>query len=219
MLNKDASRFAGKGAQLMGSIKSMHEGKNRSALKAFSWRVIATTTGMSLVYLFTGKMELIAGFGIGDVALKVVFYFIHERLWNRVSFGRTLAGTVESPMRTPAVTVRPSEPISRVVNSMVSAGVGAVVVTEGDDRPVGIITEQDILDRVIEAGADPSKVSAEEVMSSPVETVEQDRSLSDMLELMHGKDVRRLAVTRNEKLVGVVTERRVLDTLLFSRTH
>ena len=67
----------------------MHEEPKRSVLKAVSWRVIATLTGMFLVYFFTGQLELMAGFGIGDVFLKLIFYYSHERVWNLIKYGKS----------------------------------------------------------------------------------------------------------------------------------
>ena len=74
----------------MSNIEGVHEEHKRSALKAVSWRIIATSTTMFLVYIFTGKLELTVGVGIGDVVLKMMFYFLHERVWNRITFGRIM---------------------------------------------------------------------------------------------------------------------------------
>jgi uncharacterized membrane protein len=61
---------------------------SRSWAKAVTWRVIATTTTMSLVYIFTGELDLSLGVGFFDVLLKLAFYFLHERAWDRVWYGR-----------------------------------------------------------------------------------------------------------------------------------
>jgi adenylylsulfate kinase len=62
---------------------------SRSGAKAVTWRVIAaTTTTMSLVYFFTGELDLSLGVGFFDVLLKLAFYFLHERAWDRVWYGR-----------------------------------------------------------------------------------------------------------------------------------
>ena len=55
-----------------------------SVWKAISWRVIATITTMSLVFIFTGEWELILGVGLFDVLLKIGLYYLHERAWERV---------------------------------------------------------------------------------------------------------------------------------------
>ena len=66
----------------------MHDEYKRSALKTISWRIIATFTTMFLVYIFTGQLVLTMAVGFFDVVLKMVFYFLHERVWNRIEFGR-----------------------------------------------------------------------------------------------------------------------------------
>ena len=91
------------------NIRGVSEEHKRSALKAVSWRIIATSTTMFLVYLFAGRLELSAGVGVGEFSLKMIFYFLHERGWNRVTFGRSLGGTTMSVLRAPPVTAHPSD--------------------------------------------------------------------------------------------------------------
>ena len=71
----------------------MREENKRSALKAISWRIIATCTTMFLVYVLTSQLELTATVGSLDVVLEILFYFIHERGWNRTDFERLIRGT------------------------------------------------------------------------------------------------------------------------------
>jgi adenylylsulfate kinase len=61
----------------------------RSWLKAISWRAVATATTMALVYGFTGQTKLMVGVGLLDLTLKLIFYFLHERAWDTIRFGRT----------------------------------------------------------------------------------------------------------------------------------
>ena len=56
--------------------------------KAVTWRVIATITTMFLVYFFTGELDLSLGIGFFDVLTKLALYFLHERAWDRVWYGR-----------------------------------------------------------------------------------------------------------------------------------
>ena len=210
---QDSSLGYAEGEDFMVNVKGVHEEHKRSALKTVSWRAIATSTTVILVYIFTGEFELAAGVGIGDVLLKVMFYFLHERAWNRIAFGRSLAGTIESTMRAPPVTAVSSDAVLSVIQKMVGSDIGAVIV-EDRKEPVGLITEKDILERALQTGKDPSKTLAEDIMSSPVATVEYGTSLTEMLKMMREKKIRRLAVTGDGKLVGIVTERRILDALI-----
>ncbi len=66
----------------------MVEQKRRSLVKALTWRAIATATTMTLVFLFTGEMSLAVGVGALDIIFKLIFYYVHERAWNKLSWGR-----------------------------------------------------------------------------------------------------------------------------------
>ncbi|MBU0646113.1 DUF2061 domain-containing protein [Patescibacteria group bacterium] len=61
----------------------------RSIVKAISWRMIASLTTFALVYLFTGEITLSVQVGILDVVLKMIFYYGHERVWNKINYGIT----------------------------------------------------------------------------------------------------------------------------------
>jgi CBS domain-containing protein len=96
---------------------------------------------------------------------------------------------------------------------MVTFNIGAVIVVD-EDKPMGIITERDIVEWELTTSEDPNQKVAREIMSSPITVVEQDTSLTDALKLMHDKHIRRLAVTQEDKIMGVVSERRILAALV-----
>lgn len=121
--------------------------------------------------------------------------------------------SVESVMRSPPVTSSFSDTASTIVDKMVTRNIGAVIVASGG-KPVGIITERDILERVIKAHKDPNKTKATEIMSSPIINIESNKTISDALKIMREKRIRRLAVTRGGNLRGIITERRMLDSLV-----
>ncbi len=64
------------------------ETRTRSILKAISWRILATLTTMTLVYAFFRRLDLAAAVGVLEAIIKMVVYFGHERVWNRVKFGK-----------------------------------------------------------------------------------------------------------------------------------
>jgi len=65
----------------------MKETHYRSLAKGITWRLVASTTTMGVVYLATGDWALVAGVGLADVTIKIFFYYLHERLWGRVHWG------------------------------------------------------------------------------------------------------------------------------------
>ena len=194
-------------------ITSMHEEHKRSALKAVSWRIIATSVTMVLVYVFTGKLELSASVGIFDVVLKMALYFFHERAWNTINFGRSIGGTVESAMRSPPVTILTLDSVSNLVHKMINFNIGAVIVSK-DQKPLGLVTEKDVLERVFLSGKKPDRTYVKDIMTSPLTTIDYKESLMKVLKIMIDKQIRRLVVTKKGKAIGIVTERRILEALI-----
>jgi len=60
----------------------------RSFAKALSWRVTGTVDTMVLSYLITGSVKIAAAIGGTEVITKSLLYYLHERAWARVPFGR-----------------------------------------------------------------------------------------------------------------------------------
>lgn len=120
---------------------------------------------------------------------------------------------VSENMRHPPVTVSPTESIASLMWFMVKEDIGAIIVEE-EGRPVGMITEKDVLDRVIASDKDLYETKAKEIMSKPIISIEENRPIKQALDIMRRHNVRRLAVTENDVLVGIVTERRLLEAIL-----
>ena len=117
--------------------------------------------------------------------------------------------TVGSIARAPVPAVFLSTHISDITKEMLKWNIGAVVVVR-DDEPLGIITERDVIERVVLANKNIKEVVAQEIMSAPLLTVDFSRTIEEALEIMHKNQVRRLVVVKGEKLVGLATERRLL---------
>jgi len=64
------------------------ENKKRSIMKTLSWRMLATVTTILIVYFFTGKLNLSLAVGGVEVVTKIILYFFHERIWNKIHFGK-----------------------------------------------------------------------------------------------------------------------------------
>lgn len=117
--------------------------------------------------------------------------------------------TLESIARTPVPTVLLTTHVSEIAKILVEQNVGAVVVTR-DYEPLGIVTERDILERVVLVNKDLHEVVAQEIMTAPLLTIDSSRTIEKALEIMQKNQLRRLVVVKGEKLVGLVTERRLL---------
>jgi CBS domain-containing protein len=100
--------------------------------------------------------------------------------------------------------VRPDTSIKEVVATMNKFGIGSIIIVQGD-RPVGIITERDILSRLVEPCLAPETLTARQIMSSPVLTISETASIEEAATLMARKHVKKLPVMDNGKLVGIIT--------------
>jgi CBS domain-containing protein len=106
------------------------------------------------------------------------------------------------------ITVDSDYTVKHAVNIMNRAGIGSVIVLE-EGRVVGILTERDILKRVVALAKDPEKTFVQDVMSMPVFVVDPDVTLEEAIKLMFKHRIKKLPVMENhcgkDKLVGLVT--------------
>ncbi|MBF0329290.1 MAG: CBS domain-containing protein [Nitrospirae bacterium] len=107
------------------------------------------------------------------------------------------------------VTVMPDATIEDILSKMVSCSISCVVVEE-KMRPVGILTERDIV-RLYNESGDVSKLTAGDVMRTPVETIPIEMPVHKAVSIMNHKKIRRLVVAdRRKKIIGIVTQTDVI---------
>ncbi|AZH25873.1 CBS domain-containing protein [Haloplanus aerogenes] len=117
--------------------------------------------------------------------------------------------SLDDLMRTDVVTTAPETPVDKVAAVMRDENVGSVVVV-ADGTPVGLVTDRDIAVRVAAGGEDPSTLTAESAMTPDPVTVDDDTGVFDLCTTMCDHEVRRMPVTDDGELVGIVT----LDDLI-----
>ncbi|MHC1584730.1 MAG: CBS domain-containing protein [Candidatus Syntropharchaeia archaeon] len=88
---------------------------------------------------------------------------------------------------------------------MVKYDVDSVVVLE-DERPVGIVTEKDIVRKVVSKDVKPSSVTLRDLMTSPLISASPDESVSEVARRMAKKQIRRMPVIENGELIGFVAD-------------
>jgi predicted transcriptional regulator len=92
--------------------------------------------------------------------------------------------------------------------------VGSAVVIDGG-LPVGIVTEKDLISKVVARNRVPSEILVEEVMSQPVITISPSTSLREAARIMMKRGIRRLPVVNNNgELVGIITDNDILSVSL-----
>ena len=120
---------------------------------------------------------------------------------------------VKDVMSSPAGTVLETATVNKVASLMDKNDYGCIIVTTKDGKPIGIITERDLVVRVLAKNKKPDTIQAKKVMTAPVMTVEPDLTLSEAARRMSRLDIRRLAVMYKEKLVGIVSNKDILGVM------
>ena len=103
------------------------------------------------------------------------------------------------------VSVDTNEKVMYVAKLMDEKGISSVLAERNGDL-VGIITDRDIITRVVAKGLDAVKVRVGEVLSSPLITINEDASVEEAAKKMAEHHVRRLVVERDHQQVGIVAE-------------
>ncbi|MEM2412805.1 MAG: CBS domain-containing protein [Candidatus Bathyarchaeia archaeon] len=107
-------------------------------------------------------------------------------------------------MVTDVVTVESHVDVKRAVRVMNDFEIGCLIVVEAG-RVIGILTERDVLKRVVDEGRKPEETTVGEVMSKPPITISPDADLETAIALMFKHKIKKLPVVENGKLVGLVT--------------
>ena len=73
---------------LVNPFQRMTENHSRSIAKAVSWRITGTLDTIVVSFFITGKIGLAVSIGFVELFTKIALYYVHERVWNKVPFGR-----------------------------------------------------------------------------------------------------------------------------------
>ena len=109
------------------------------------------------------------------------------------------------------ISVNPTTTVFQIAKMMEQGGIGAVLVKE-NEHLVGIITDRDFATKIV-ANSLPFDTPVEKIMSSPLVTINYDETISAAAERMASKKIRKLAVTDNGNIVGLVTSTDLVNQL------
>lgn len=101
--------------------------------------------------------------------------------------------------------ISPSINLKEAANMMSKEGIGSLIIVDKNEKIIGILTERDVLKNL---GKLSEKV--EKAMSKNVITIEEDKNIDKAVEVMSENKIKRLPVTREGKLVGIITVTDVL---------
>lgn len=119
--------------------------------------------------------------------------------------------TVRQIMRT-IVSIDSKAKAKDAARLMVEKGIGSLIANR-DGLPFGIVTERDLMEKIVAKGLDASKVMVGEIMVAPLATIDASANLIDAARRMVEKQVKRLVVTDHERIIGIVSQTDLVHSL------
>lgn len=121
--------------------------------------------------------------------------------------------TVKDWMSKPVISVKTGTTVQEAAIIMAKHNVGSVIVSDDGKTYKGIVTERDLLKKILGAKQDPAALNVEDIMSKKVVTVEVTTSLLEISKIMTKNIMRRVLVTEKDKFIGIVTSRDLLQLM------
>jgi CBS domain-containing protein len=128
-------------------------------------------------------------------------------------FGLRTKMLVKDVMSSPVVTANETETTNNIAITMAKESLGAVIITNKEEKPIGIITERDLVVRVIAKNNKPDQVKAKEIMTAPLITIEPDVIINDAARKMNRLNIRRLGVVYKDNMIGIVSDKDLLGVM------
>jgi CBS domain-containing protein len=119
--------------------------------------------------------------------------------------------TVRQIMRT-IISIDAKAKAREAARLMVEKHIGSLIANR-DGLPFGIVTEKDLMEKIVAESADPSKLTVQEIMTAPLATVDASASLVDAARKMVEKQLKRLVVTEHDKIIGIVSQTDLVQSM------
>jgi len=118
---------------------------------------------------------------------------------------------IQDIMARTLISVNTSTTALQIAKMMEQGGIGAIIVKE-NESPIGIVTDRDFATKIA-ANNLSLDTHAEKIMSSPLITINHNEPISAAAERMTSKKIRKLAVTENGKIIGLITSTDLVNQL------
>lgn len=139
--------------------------------------------------------------------------WLKERGASMSEIGLRTRMLVKDAMSSPVITTDEEATTDKIAKIMDENNLGCVIVTNRDGKPLGIITERDLVIRVLAKNLQPARVKAKDIMTSPLATIEPDATITEAARRMSRLDIRRLGVVYKGDLVGLVSNKDILGIM------
>ncbi len=118
---------------------------------------------------------------------------------------------VEDVMSSPVITIKDTDTVLAAAKLMKKHAIGCVVVVDKTEKPLGLMTERDIVRRISALDLLPSKMLAGKSMTKPPATIDSAANVTDAAKKMRDLKIRRLIVVQDGKLKGIITSNDIVD--------
>ncbi|HVX03353.1 MAG TPA: CBS domain-containing protein [Nitrososphaera sp.] len=111
---------------------------------------------------------------------------------------------VRDIMNSPVVRASPDDTVHDVAKKMKEEKIGSIIIMDKDDKPVGLVTDYDIVTQAVAKDARPSALKASDVMQE-LHTIESQESITEAARLLRKHGIKRLGVVYKDRLVGIIS--------------
>ena len=147
------------------------------------------------------------------VAVNLTYLKLSEVKLAMSEIGLRTKMLVKDIMSSPVVTLDENEASNKAAVVMDKNDLGSVIVTNKAGNSIGIITERDLVIRVLAKNLKPDTVKAKEIMTTPLVTIEPDATITEAARQMNRLDIRRLGVIYKGNLVGIISSKDILGVM------
>ena len=112
---------------------------------------------------------------------------------------------VRDLMVSSVVTIEPTTSVVDAAKRMIQEKKGPLPIVEGG-RPVGIVTDRDIIAHVVAEGRDPNTVTVDDIATHELVTIGPDQDVDEVRQLMAQHELDRILVVEGDRLVGIISE-------------
>ena len=121
---------------------------------------------------------------------------------------------IKEVMKKNIITIPSNTLVTVAAKAMKEKNIGSIIITD-NRRYIGIVTERDILYKVVAEGKNPKYILVDDIMTRSFVTIDADATLIEANEIMDKNDIRRLLVKEDNKIVGILTTREITKYLRY----
>ena len=117
--------------------------------------------------------------------------------------------TVREVMSTQVITAKETDSAQAVAEIMKDRSIGSIIIVDDKGNPTGIVTDRDIVTRIVAKNLLPSNVKAKEIMSTPLRAIDPTMDIGTAAQMMNASRIRRLLILDKGKIAGIITDRSI----------